>query len=517
MSKLSSPPAPCDRRDATPIADRERIVAILGRPNVGKSAIFNRIAGRRIAIVHDESGVTRDRIIRSVKWEPTPFDLIDTGGIRAVEGEKLADTIEAGVIEQVESALAEAAAAILVVDVQTGLHPIDAEIAQRIRRSGVPCVIAVNKCDLPQHEGAVPDFASLGYPLYPVSAQHNRGFEALMKTVTDGLPAGRPPLTDRPLKVAVVGRPNAGKSSYINRLLRQPRVIVSPIAGTTRDSIEIPFAIGSGPSARHYLLIDTAGMRHVHRIDNAVERFSLYRAEKSIEEADVVVLILDAQSGPTVQDKHIAALIQKARKGCVLIVNKWDIAMEQAMTQTQYEPALQRAMPFMKHCPVVFISAQSGYNVRQSVEAIDTVAEQIRRVLPTGVLNRTLADAAARTNTPSAGKRHLKLFYATQTGTTPLEIRIFVNAIDLVTTNFTDYLIRSLRERFSLAGAPITIRYRERPRPAGQAPRPVATERSPAARAKRPIGASAPPRKGARTQTKRRPGDSHRKSAGKFD
>jgi GTP-binding protein len=441
------------------------MVVIVGRPNVGKSALFNRLAGRRIAIVHDESGVTRDRIVHQIKWDPEPFDLVDTGGVRVAKGETAGAAIDAGIVEQVDAALADAGAAILVVDAQNGLHPLDAEVASRIRRAGLPCRIAVNKCDLAQHETAAAEFAALGMPLYPVSALHNRGIEPLLADVTALLPPAPRSMADRPLKVAVVGRPNAGKSSYINRLLRHPRVIVSDVAGTTRDSIEIPFMIGAGPQARHYVLIDTAGMRHVHRIDNAVERFSLFRAEQSIEEADVVVHILDAQAGPTVQDKHIAARIQKARKGCVLLVNKWDLAMEETMTQAQYEPALRAAVPFLNHCPVVFISASSGFNVRRSVEVIDEVARQIQRSLPTGQLNRTLADATERANMPGAGKRHLKLYYATQTGAAPIEIRIFVNDIKLVTGNFTDYLVRSLRERFGLSGAPVTIRFRERTRP----------------------------------------------------
>ena len=449
---------------------RGRVVAVVGRPNVGKSALFNRIAGRRIAIVHDESGVTRDRIVRRVPWQPAPFDLVDTGGVRLRRGEGAADQVEAGVIEQVEAALAEAAAAILVVDAQAGLHPFDAEVAQMIRRAGVPCCVAVNKCDLPQHEAVMPDFAPLGMALFPVSALHDRGVAALLDEITAALPPGGELAPDRPLRVAIVGRPNAGKSSYINRLLRSPRVIVSDVAGTTRDSIEVPFAIGAGPGARHYLLVDTAGMRHVHRIDSAVERFSLFRAERAVAEADLAVLIMDAAQGPTLQDKHIAAVIEKAHKGCVLAVNKWDIAMAQGMTQAHYEPALREAMPFMGHCPVVFISARDGFNVRQSVAAIDEVAANIRRVLPTGPLNRALGEAVARINLPGAGLRRLRVFYAAQTGTAPVEIRVFVNDTRLVTGNFTEYLVRALRSRFALAGAPVVIRYRSRPRAEGAGP-----------------------------------------------
>ncbi|MDD5706899.1 MAG: ribosome biogenesis GTPase Der [Kiritimatiellae bacterium] len=444
---------------------RRRVVAIAGRPNVGKSAIFNRIAGRRVAIVHDESGVTRDRLVREVAWGEERFELIDTGGVQLLGGESAADTIGAGVRAQVQAALEDAAAVILAVDAQQGLHPMDAEVARMVRRSGCPCFVAVNKCDLPQHDGAASEFAALGFPLYAVSAQHNRGFDALMHAVTARLPAAPNETIEHPLKVAVVGRPNAGKSSYINRLLRAPRVIVSEVAGTTRDSIEVPFSIGAGPQARHYRLIDTAGMRHVHRIDSAVERFSLFRAERSVAEADVVVLVLDATVGPAVQDKHIAALIQRELKGCVMVVNKWDLAIAQGVTQTRYEPALRAAMPFMAHCPLVFVSAQSGYNIRASVAVIDEVAAQTRATLSTGLLNRVLADATARVQPPGAGSRRMKIYYAAQTGTAPLSLRLFVNDTALATSNYTDYLVRALRAHFGLAGAPIVIRYRQRVRP----------------------------------------------------
>jgi len=486
---------------------RGRIVAVVGRPNVGKSALFNRITGRRVAIVHDESGVTRDRIVRRVPWEPAPFDLVDTGGVRLTRGERAEDLIEAGVIEQVEAALTEAAAAILVVDGQTGLHPFDEEVAQMIRRAGVPCCVAVNKCDLPQHEAILPDFAPLGFALYPISAIHGRGVAALLDEITEALPAGETAAADQPLRVAVVGRPNAGKSSYINRILRSQRVIVSEVAGTTRDSIEIPFTIGSGPGARNYLLVDTAGMRHAHRIDNAVERFSLFRAERAVNDADIAVLIMDAVQGPTLQDKHIAALIEKARKGCVLAVNKWDIAMAQGMTQARYEPALREAMPFMKHCPVVFISAQDGFNVRQSLAVIDEVAANVRQVLPTGPLNRVLNQAVARINLPGAGLRRLRVFYATQTGTAPIEIRVFVNDSRLVTSNFTEYLIRALRQSFRLSGAPVVVRYRSRKRPASaETARPAAPGGAPKRPAAPPRGRPKRPAAGGKSRDRRRGG-----------
>ncbi len=444
---------------------KARVVAIVGRPNVGKSAVFNRIAGRRIAIVHDESGVTRDRLVREVDWEEQRFQLVDTGGVVMLDAEGRKSTIETGIRSQVDAALDDAAVAILVVDVQQGVHPLDEEVARIIRKSGVPCVVAVNKCDQPQHEAGAAEFSRLGFAFFPVAAQHNRGMGDLMEAVLPHLPEAANETAVNPLRVAIVGRPNAGKSSYINRLLRAERVIVSDVAGTTRDSIDVPFTIGSGDQARHYILVDTAGMRNRHSVDNAVERFSLFRAEESVKDADVVVLVLDPELGPTVQDKHIAALIQKNKKGCVLLMNKWDRAEEKGMTQTKTEPVLRQIMPFMNYVPLVFISAKTGYNVRRSIEVIDAVAAQTRVKLPTGMLNRTLIEATRRVVAPSRGGKRLRVYYAVQLGVAPITIRMFVNDPKVATKPYTDFMTRSLRERFGLEGAPVEILYRARSRP----------------------------------------------------
>lgn len=467
--------------DAAPAAPagKRRVVAIVGRPNVGKSAIFNRIAGKRIAIVHDECGVTRDRLMCEVAWGDERFDLVDTGGVQLLDGARTRDAIAAGVRAQVTAALDDAAVAILVVDGMAGLHPIDEAVANLVRRGGVPCVVAVNKCDEPRHEAGVGDFASLNLPVYPVAAMHNRGFDELMAPVLARLPEAANETVARPLKVAIVGRPNAGKSSYINRLLKSDRVIVSDVPGTTRDSIPIPFRIGRGEQARHYVLIDTAGMRYLHKIDSAVERFSRFRAEASVQEADVVVLLIDAEVGPTVQDKHIAALIQKEQKGCVLAINKWDLSQDKGITQTQAEPVLREMLPFMRHCPVVFLSAKTGYNVRKSVEAIDHVAAQTRMRLPTGMLNRALDEATARVAAPLVGGKRFKLYYATQVGVAPVFLRVFVNDPKRLTKAYGDYLLRCIRERFGLEGAPVVLRFRARARPetrSGQERRPHETD-----------------------------------------
>ena len=448
-------------------------VAIVGRPNVGKSALFNRIARRRVAIVHDQSGVTRDRIVREVAWGERRFLLIDTGGIRLFDGTKEGDAIEMAVRDQAAVALADAACVILVGDAQAGLQPTDEEVARLVRKAGCPCVVAANKCDLPGHEAGAHEFAKLAFPTFPISAAHGRGVDALMEAVLAHLPpeteAEREALA-KPLRVAVVGRPNAGKSSYINRLLRSDRVIVSPVAGTTRDCVDVPFAIGTGPTARRYTLVDTAGMRHVHKIDTSVERFSLFRSEEAVRECDVAVLVMDAEIGPTTQDKFIASMIQREAKACVMLVNKWDIARANGATETAALAHLREMMPYLRHVPVVFVSAQEGYNVRASVDAIDRVAGNQRRILPTGVLNRTLANALAHVQMPGREGRHLRFQYATQTGSNPMILRLFVNDARLATKPFQDFLARSLREAFDLEGAALILQFRSRVRPGDARP-----------------------------------------------
>jgi len=447
------------------VNQKERVVAIVGRPNVGKSAVFNRIAGRRIAIVHDESGVTRDRLMREVDWDNQRFSLVDTGGIMLLDAKSGKDAIETGIRTQVDAALADAAVVILVVDVQSGIHPLDEEVAQIVRKSDVPCVVAVNKCDLPRHEAGAHEFARLGFPSFPVAAHHDRGMGDLMDAVLPHLPQTVNETAAKPLRVAVVGRPNAGKSSYINRLLNAERVIVSEVPGTTRDAIDVPFTIGTGEQARHYTLVDTAGMRNRHRVDSAVERFSLFRAEESVKHADVVVLIMDPDLGPTVQDKHIAALIQKESKACVLLLNKWDLAHEQGMKEKDAIAALRAVMPFMNHCPLLLVSAKTGYNIRKSVDVIDTVAANSQMKLPTGILNRTLTEATHRVVAPMKAGKRLRVYYAVQVCAPPVTVRMFVNDPQLATKQYTDFMIRALRERFGLEGAPVVVFYRARPRP----------------------------------------------------
>lgn len=434
-----------------------RIVAIVGRPNVGKSAVFNRIVGRRIAIVHDEPGVTRDRIVAEARFEDQRFELIDTGGLSLLDGEGTGDVIEAGTRDQATVAIAEAQVIIFVVDITAGITPLDREVARLLHESGRAVVVAANKADHEGLDATAGEFEPFGFPVFPVAALHHRGFDPLLRAVVKQLPDEEAPTRSNPLRVAIVGKPNAGKSSFINRILRSERVLVSPVPGTTRDSVEIPFTIGSGPQARHYLLIDTAGLRKLRRAENAVERWSIMRAQESIEKADICVLVLDAEEGPTVQDKKIADLIVEHRKGCVVAVNKWDLAAETKVTQTAYEKGLRKALPFFDYAPVVFISAQSGLNVRRAIETMDHVSAQITSNLPTSVLNRIFSAATERVQPPIVRGKRLKIYYGTQVGERPVRIRLFVNDVDLLSQGYRAFLLGQLRAKVGLEGAPVVF------------------------------------------------------------
>lgn len=440
-----------------------RVVAIVGRPNVGKSAIFNRLVGARVSIVHEQPGVTRDRVQREAEFQGQRYELIDTGGLGFMDGGGQAggDPFAPAIRDQVRVAIEDAAVILFVVDATAGAVGLDDEVARLLHESARPVFLAANKSDNDRVETNVVEFSKYGFPVFPVSALHNRGFEPLVGTMVRKLPDVPPPSKLEPLKVAVVGKPNAGKSSFINRLLRNDRLIVSPVAGTTRDSVEIPFAIGSGPQARHYLLVDTAGMRQIRRELTAVEKFSIIRAEETIERADVVVLIMDATLGPSVQDKKIAAKIIEHHKGCVLVVNKWDVAQAGGdVTERAYEKAFREAVPFLNFAPLIFLSAQSGYNIRRAIDSIDHVAAQTALELPTGALNRVLKDATSRLQPPMIKGKRMKLYYATQTGTRPIRIRLFVNNPGKLVPAYEAYLLRRLREAYGLEGAPVLLQLR---------------------------------------------------------
>jgi len=445
------------------------VVAIVGRPNVGKSALFNRIARKRIAIVFDQPGVTRDRVAREVEANGRRFLLVDTGGLAFDRTPGSDDPLAAETRQQAALAVTDAAVCLVVVDVRAGVTPLDEEVLKRVRESGVPCAIVANKCDTPEDDERADEFARFGMPVFACSAEHGRGMPALLEFAVGKLPPPSDnPETTRPLRVAVVGRPNAGKSSYINRLLNAERVIVSDIPGTTRDSVDVPFTIGEGPTARHYTLVDTAGMKkHTQMSKTSVDNFSLFRSEQAIEEADVVLLVMDSEPGPTKQDMRIAGKILDANRACVILMNKWDIANEKGIKEADATAVIRQMMPFLSFAPIVFCSAKSGYNVRRTVDAIDAVASSVQASLPTGVLNRTIEVAQKKTLSPMIKGRRLKIYYGLQVGTDPLTIRLFVNDPKLVTDAYKSYLEKALRARFGLEGAPIRMFLKARSRKDG--------------------------------------------------
>ncbi len=439
----------------------ERVVAIVGRPNVGKSALFNRLVRRRLAIVHSEEGVTRDRLMARAEWLGQRFQVVDTGGLALMDRAKSGDQIMQATTDQVHAALEDAAAVVLVVDLKVGLQALDREVARLLHKSGRPVVLAANKADLPEWDDKSEEFKELGFPVVPVSASHNRGIEDLMELVLPHLPPGSDEVDHPRLKVAVVGRPNVGKSSYINRLTGRSRVIVSDVPGTTRDMIDVPFTLKlKDGTERHYTLVDTAGMRKQTRVHESVEKFSLFRAEQGITEADIVVLVMDAIAGPTVQEKKVAALIREHHKACVILVNKWDLARGSGVKSKDYAKSMRKELFFLGDTPILFVSALNGHDIHRSFAVIDTVASRLEVTLPTGVLNRVIRDAFARSQPPLSNGRQLKFFYAAQTGRNPPRVRLFVNDPTLSTPQHQSFLTSRLRDAFDLAGVPIVLSYR---------------------------------------------------------
>jgi GTP-binding protein len=484
------------------------LIAIVGRPNVGKSALFNRIVGRRIAIVHDRPGVTRDRVSAEAEWHGRTFTLVDTGGIGLLRGEKADDVITRAALEQVELAIEAANVIIFVVNVQEGIVPLDREAAVRLRRSAKPILVAINKVDTDRAESGASEFAELGFEkIFPVSAIHGEGIESLMDAAAKLLPEAEVSspssevsgtdettratdherlITNQPLKLAIVGRPNVGKSSIINSLTQSSRVIVSPIPGTTRDAVDVPFEVETEGVRQSYLLIDTAGMRKTRRVDDSIEFFSVKRAEDSIARCDIAILVLDAESGITEQDKKVADKIVEERKACIVVVNKWDLMEEtvrkareeeierrrrkdrnapQLMTTlSEFGEWVQEHLFFLDYAPVIFTSALSGFHLDRLLEAIRYVAAQLQQKIPTAILNRTLQDAVERRQPISSRGHRLKFFYATQTRQAPPTFLLFVNREELFSQQYKKYLADQMRTAFGYEGCPIILVPKPRPK-----------------------------------------------------
>lgn len=436
------------------------MVAVVGRPNVGKSTLFNKIIGKRVSIVEDTPGITRDRIYAEAEWCGKQFILIDTGGIE-MESD---DIILSQMRRQAELAIDMADVTILVVDVREGMTAADAEVAEMLLRSGKTVVVAANKADSPgEPPVSMYEFYNLGLgdPI-PVSAIHGMGVGDLLEEVTGFFPKGKDEEEEEDvIRVAVIGKPNAGKSSLINRILGEERLIVSNIAGTTRDAIDSHFE----KDGQKYIFIDTAGMRRKAKIaDNSVERYSVLRALAAVERADVCVIMIDAEAGISEQDAKIAGFAHDSGKPSVVVVNKWDAIEKDDKTMRAFQRTVDDCLSFMTYAPSVYISAKTGQRVNVLFEKIKYVHEQSTRRVSTGALNDVLNEAVALSAPPSDKGRRLKLYYVTQTGTRPPAFAFFVNDKELAHFSYMRYLENKIRESFGLDGTPIKILVREKER-----------------------------------------------------
>ena len=436
---------------------RKPLIAIVGRPNVGKSHLFNKLAGRRISIVEDTPGVTRDRLYADAEWRGRTFTMVDTGGIEPSTDDEMLLFMR----EQARIAIDTADVIVLVTDIRTGVTAADMDVANMLLKAKKNVVLAVNKMDSTGPVDA--DFyefynLGLGEPI-AVSAVHGHGTGDLLDACFAFFPPEEEEEEDDDLvKVAVVGRPNVGKSSLVNRILREERVIVSDVAGTTRDAVDSFFENDSG----RYLFIDTAGLRKKSRVEDRVEKFSAMRSRDAIERADVCLVLLDAREGVTEQDTKVAGMVHESGKACILVVNKWDLVEKETKTMDRQREEIRKALVFMPYAPIVFISALTGQRVPRLFELINYVHEQSAMRIATGMLNSLLGDATARVQPPTDKGRRLKLYYMTQTGVKPPTFIIFCNDRELFHFSYQRYIENQLRSTFGLEGTPIRLIIRQR-------------------------------------------------------
>jgi GTP-binding protein len=448
-------------------------VAIVGRPNVGKSALFNRLVGRKIAIVHDQPGITRDRISAICNRGARSFTLWDTGGLAVPQSR---DELSGQVRRAAEEALHDSDLLLFVVDAKEGLSPIDEELARMLRKARKPAVLVINKIDIEKHEPLAAEFDSLGFePSFLISAEHDRGISELLSEIERRLPSPantehRASNIEGQIAIAIVGRPNVGKSSLINSIVRRQRAIVSELPGTTRDAIDILYE----RDGRKFVFIDTAGIRRRGKHSSSVEVFSVMRAERSIRRADVCVLIVDLTMGVTAQDKRIAGLIQKARKPAIIVLNKWDLVRQrpgEKQTARQLIEEGSERIFFLEYAPALITSALTGENVEKLFASIEIIQRAARQRIGTGVLNRLLRQAFEANPPPMVKGRRLKLFYATQAGGKEepqlqfLEFVLFVNDPRLMNETYRRYLEARIRKAEPYPGLPITLTLRPRTGP----------------------------------------------------
>ncbi len=436
------------------------IVAVVGRPNVGKSTLFNKLIGQRLSIVEDTPGVTRDRIYGEVEWQHRHFSLVDTGGIEPDSK----DIILSQMRVQAQLAIDAADVIIMVVDIRTGMVATDQEVAAMLKKSGRPVILAVNKCD---NIGDIPaDFyefynLGLGDPI-PVSSVHGHGTGDLLDKVLEYLPSEEDDEEENEMiKVAVIGKPNVGKSSLVNHISGENRCIVSDIAGTTRDAIDTVIENKHGK----FTFIDTAGLRRqkkVHKMDDSIEKYSILRSQMAVERCDVCVIMIDAIEGFTEQDSKVAGMAHEAGKGCVIVVNKWDAIEKDDKTMQEYRKKLEVDFAFMSYAPILFVSAKTGQRIDRLFETIKQVANANAMRITTGTLNDILAQAVARVQPPTDKGKRLKIYYMTQASTKPPTFICFVNSAELFHFSYQRYLENRIRDTFGLEGTPVRFIIRER-------------------------------------------------------
>ena len=434
------------------------LVAIVGRPNVGKSMLFNKLTGQRTSIVEDTPGVTRDRIYGSCEWCGRTFSLVDTGGIEPGTDSEMLKFMR----RQAEIGIELADAIIMVVDVHSGVTAADQDVATMLRKSGKPIALAVNKCDsVGPVNPDVYEFYSLGIgDLFETSAIHGHGTGDLLDWVLENIPEDSGEEEDSDvIKVAIVGKPNVGKSSLLNRILGEERVIVSDVAGTTRDAIDSYFENETGK----YCFIDTAGMRRKSKVDDAIEKYSNMRSISAIDRADVCLILIDANDGVTEQDTKIAGLVHEAGKAAVIVVNKWDaVENKETNTMRDMEAKVRQGLSYMLYAPVLFLSALTGQRVDRLFELINYVNDQAATRISTGMLNSVLADATARVQPPTDKGRRLKIYYMTQVGIRPPHFVCFCNDARLFHFSYQRYLENQIRSTFGLEGTPVRLTIRQK-------------------------------------------------------
>lgn len=430
-------------------------VAIVGRPNVGKSALFNRIAGERISIVEDVEGVTRDRIYTKAEWLNRQFSIIDTGGI---------DDVDAPFMEQIKHqadiAMTEADVIVFVVSAKEGITDADEYVAKILYRTHKPVILAVNKVDNPEMRSAIYDFYALGLgDPYPVSSAHGIGTGDVLDAIVDNLPTEAQEESSDIIKFSLIGRPNVGKSSLINAILGEDRVIASPVAGTTRDAIDTTFTDEEG---QEFTMIDTAGMRKSGKVYENTEKYSVMRAMRAIDRSDIVLMVLNAEEGIREYDKRIAGFAHEAGKGIVVVVNKWDAIKKDNRTVAQWETDIRDNFQYIPYAPIVFVSAVTKQRLHKLPDVIKQVSQSQNTRIPSAVLNDVVMDAVAINPTPTDKGKRLKIFYATQVSVKPPTFVIFVNEEELMHFSYLRFLENQIRQAFVFEGTPIRLIARKR-------------------------------------------------------